>query len=161
MMLSMKILEARQSRNDIDVYLSLLIEYFKVSWEESIDVDDVCSGENFKMCIMLFCSINDFLTYGNFFWYNVIGHKACLICESNTCSQQLHHAKRLFTLCILNFKDTIIHIVDCERLFNGEQEFDITSKSLTGEKFINYSNTLMLYLERTKQGPRGKIYMKK
>ncbi|XP_058740867.1 uncharacterized protein LOC131613194 [Vicia villosa] len=57
----------KQQGNDIDVYLSPLIDDLKVLWEEWVDVFDAHSGEQFNMCAMLFCTINDFPAYGNLF----------------------------------------------------------------------------------------------
>lgn len=67
----------KQSGNDIDAYLSPLIEYLRILWDEGIDVDDANSGEKLKMCAMLFFTINDFPTYGNLTRYSVKGHKVC------------------------------------------------------------------------------------
>ena len=80
----MMILGPKQIGNDIDVYLTLLIKDLRLLWEEGIDVDDVYTGDNFKMCSMLFCTFNDFLIYGNVYGYNVKGHKVCPICEDDT-----------------------------------------------------------------------------
>lgn len=43
-----------QSENDIDVYLTPLIEYLRVLWKEGIDFCDAYTGDNFKMCALLF-----------------------------------------------------------------------------------------------------------
>ncbi|GAU37881.1 hypothetical protein TSUD_395650 [Trifolium subterraneum] len=48
-MLSMMISGPRQLGNDIDVYLSPLIEDLRMLWEEGVDVLDAYSNENFKM----------------------------------------------------------------------------------------------------------------
>lgn len=60
MLLSMMIFRLKQPENDIDVYLSQLIEDLRVLWEEVVDVDDVSLGEKLKTCVMLFFTINDF-----------------------------------------------------------------------------------------------------
>ncbi|XP_058776944.1 uncharacterized protein LOC131651292 [Vicia villosa] len=93
-MLSMMISGPKQPENDIDVYLSPLIDDLKVLWEEGVDVFDAHSGEQFNMCAMLFCTINDFLAYGNLSGYKVKGHKACPICEKDTCYHQLEKGKK-------------------------------------------------------------------
>lgn len=79
----------KQLGNDIDVYLITLIKALIVLWEESIDIEDVYSGEKFKMHAILFCTINDFPTYGNLVGYKVKGHKEYPICESNMCFHKL------------------------------------------------------------------------
>lgn len=68
-----------QQENDIDIYLSPLIKYLIILWEEGVDVDDAYSSENFKMYAMLFFTINKFHEYTNLSGYNVKGHKACHI----------------------------------------------------------------------------------
>ena len=59
-LLSMMISGPRQPGNDIDVYLSPLIDDLRLLWNEGVEVDDAYSGEKFKMRAMLFCTINDF-----------------------------------------------------------------------------------------------------
>ena len=54
MMLSMMISGLRQLGNVIDVYLTPLIEYLRLLWEEDVNVDDVYIGDKFKLCAMLF-----------------------------------------------------------------------------------------------------------
>jgi len=65
MMLSMMISGPKQPGNDIDVYLSPLIEDLKLMWDQSVAVFDGIANETFKIHVMLFCTINDFPTYDN------------------------------------------------------------------------------------------------
>jgi len=58
MMFSMMILGSRQYENDIDVYLSPLIEDLRLLWDERIEVFDVYEKENFNLHALLFCTIN-------------------------------------------------------------------------------------------------------
>jgi len=81
MMLSMMISGPRQPGNDIDVYLSPLIDDLKLMWDQGVEVFDGFANETFVMHVMLFCSINDFSAYGNLSGYSVKGHKACPIEE--------------------------------------------------------------------------------
>lgn len=64
----------------IYVYSTLLIESLRVLYEEGVDVDDVYTCDYFKLCAMLFYTINDFSVYDNLSGYNVKGHKVCPIC---------------------------------------------------------------------------------
>ena len=57
-MFSMMILGSRQYENDIDVYLSPLIEDLRLLWDERIEVFDVYEKENFNLHALLFCTIN-------------------------------------------------------------------------------------------------------
>ena len=69
------------------VRLSPLIEDLKLMWDQGVEVFDGFANETFKLHAMLFCTINDFPTYGNLSGYNVNGHKACPICEEDTASR--------------------------------------------------------------------------
>jgi len=84
MMLSMMISGPRQPGNDIDVYLSPLIEDLRLLWDEGIEVFDAYEKVNFNLRALLFCTVNDFLAYGYLSGYSVKGHRACPICEENT-----------------------------------------------------------------------------
>ncbi|GAU41485.1 hypothetical protein TSUD_239610 [Trifolium subterraneum] len=66
----------KQPGNDIDVYLSPLIDDLRVLWAEGVDILDAYSGEQFNMRAMLLCTINDFPAYGNLSGYSVKGHLA-------------------------------------------------------------------------------------
>ena len=92
-MLSMMISRPRQPRNDIDVYISPLIEELRKLWDEGVDVFDRNQNETFKLCAMVFCTINDFPTYGNLSGYSVKGHHACLIREEVTSYVQVKHQR--------------------------------------------------------------------
>lgn len=71
MMLSMMVSGPKQPVNDIDVYITSLIKDLRLFWEEDVDVDDVYTSDNFKMCVMLFCTINDIPAYDTLFGYNI------------------------------------------------------------------------------------------
>ena len=71
----------KQPRNEIDVYLSSLIEDLKLSRDQGVELFDGFANETFKMHVMLFCTINEFPAYGDLSEYNVKDHKACPICE--------------------------------------------------------------------------------
>ena len=64
MMLSMMISGPRQPGNDIDVYLSLLIEDLRKLWDKGVLVFDGYRKETFQVRAMLFCTINDFQHMG-------------------------------------------------------------------------------------------------
>jgi len=96
MMVSMMISCQRQPGNDIDVYLNTLVEDLKLLWVDGVEVFDVVASETFMMHAMLFCTINDFLAYSNLSGYNVKGHKACPICEENTCHQLRNRRKIIY-----------------------------------------------------------------
>lgn len=67
-------------------------------------VHDAYSGENFKMRVMLICTINEFLVYNNLSCYIVKGHKVCPICDVDTCYHQLINEKNYLPWEFQNFK---------------------------------------------------------
>jgi len=89
MMLSMMISGPRQPINDIDAYLSPLIEDLRLLWDEGVVVFYVYEKVNFNLRALLLWTINDFPTYGNLSGYSVKEHHACPICEENTSYDQL------------------------------------------------------------------------
>jgi len=95
MMLSMMISNPRQPGNDIDFYLSSLIEDLTKLWDEGTLVFDEFRNETFQMRAMLFCTINVFPTYGNLSSYSVKGHDACPIYEEDTSYIQLKHGRKI------------------------------------------------------------------
>ena len=95
-MMCMMIADPKQLVNDIDVYLALLIEDLRKLWVEGVDVYDRNTQETFRLRAMIFCTINDFPTYGNLSGYSVKGHHACPICEKDTSYLQLKHGTHPF-----------------------------------------------------------------
>jgi len=92
-MLCMMIAGPRQLRNDIDVYLTPLIEDLTKLWD-GVDVWDGNLRQTFRLRAMVFCIINDYPAYGNLSGYSVKGHHTCSICEKNTSFFQLKHGKK-------------------------------------------------------------------
>ena len=56
-MLSMMISGPKPSGNDIEVYLSPLIEDLKLMWDQGVEVFDEFANETFKLHAMLFCTM--------------------------------------------------------------------------------------------------------
>ncbi|XP_050902032.1 uncharacterized protein LOC127110041 [Lathyrus oleraceus] len=125
MMLLMMISVPKQPGNDIDVYLTPLIEYLRLLWEKGVNVDEVYTSDNFKLCAMLFCTINDFLAYCNLYGYNAKGHKMCLICEVDTCHHQLQNGKKTVYLGHQNFLRPNHPYRRLQKTFNGKQNLDV------------------------------------
>ncbi|KAK2444967.1 hypothetical protein QL285_015951 [Trifolium repens] len=133
-MLSMMISGPRQPGNDIDVYLSPLIDDLRLLWEEGVDVLDAYSGEQFNMRAMLFCTINDFPAYGNLSGYSVKGHNACPICEKHTNYHQLKNGKKTVYLGHRKFLNRYHPYRRLRKAFNGYPEDGVAPKPLTGEE---------------------------
>jgi len=94
MMLCMMIAGTRQLENDIDVYLTPLIEDLRKLWVYGINVYDGNVQQTCKLHAMIFFTINDFIVYGNLSGYSVKGHHACFICEKETSYIQLKHGNK-------------------------------------------------------------------
>ena len=61
----MMIVGPRKPGNDIDVYLTPLIEDLRKLWEDRVDVWDGNRQHTFKLRVMVFYIINDFPAYEN------------------------------------------------------------------------------------------------
>ncbi|XP_021991893.1 uncharacterized protein LOC110888688 [Helianthus annuus] len=59
----------KQPGNNIDVYLSPLIDDLKTLWNTGVEVYDAYKKEYFKLRAMIFCTISDFPAYGNLSGY--------------------------------------------------------------------------------------------
>jgi len=80
---------------------------------------------------MLFCTINDFPAYGNLSGYNVKDHKACLVCEEDTASQQLKHGKKTIYLQHQRFVRSHRSHHKLKKTFNGHQKIESPPTPLT------------------------------
>jgi len=139
------IFSTKQSRNDINIYQSPLIEDLKLMWDQGVEVFDRFANETFKMHVMLFCTINDFSTYVNLSRYNVKGHKACPICEEDIASQQLKHGRKKIYLGHQRFLRSHHPYRMLKKVFNGHQETSSPPTPLIGvevyEKVNNIDHT--------------------
>nr|XP_004492197.1 uncharacterized protein LOC101504131 [Cicer arietinum] len=160
-MLSMMISGPKQPGNNIDVYLSPLIEDLRMLWE-GVDVFDGYSREYFKMRAMLFCTINDFPAYGNLCGYSVKGHKACPICEEGTCYQQLKHGRKIVYVGHRKFLKSNHSYRKLRKAFNGHQEYEISQKALTGEQvYQRVKDINVIFRKNQKQTSEKNIWKKK
>jgi hypothetical protein len=126
-MLSLMISGPKQPGNDIDVFLAPLIDDLKVLWNEGVVVFDAYRKEKFTLRAMIFCTINDFPAYGNLAGYSVKGHKACPICEENTCFTQLRHGRKTVYLGHRRFLPRFHPYRRKKKAFNGRSELEEAS----------------------------------
>ncbi|XP_031127651.1 uncharacterized protein LOC116029751 [Ipomoea triloba] len=131
-LLCLMIYGPKQPGNDIDVFLAPLIEDLKSLWDEGALVFDAYRKESFKLHAMLFCTINDFPAYGNLSGYSVKGHKACPICEENTCYHQLVHGRKTVYMGHRRFLDKFHPYRRLKKSFNGVQDYTDAPQPLTG-----------------------------
>ena len=83
-------------------------------WVDGVEVFDVVASETFMMHAMLFCTINDFLAYGNLSGYSIKGRQACPICEENTASHQLKNGRKTMYLCHRRFSKAPTPLTDIQ-----------------------------------------------
>ncbi|XP_057418342.1 uncharacterized protein LOC130712526 [Lotus japonicus] len=122
----------QQPGNDIDIYLSPLIEDLKKLWEVGVEVFDGSREETFRLRAMLFGTINDFPAYGNLSGYSVKGKLACPICEEDTTSMRLEHCKKNVFLGHRRFLRTTHRYRRWTKAFNGKKEEGRARKPLKG-----------------------------
>ena len=133
-MLCMMIVGSRQPGNNIDVYLTPLIEDLRKLWVEGVDVFDGNVQQTFRLHAMIFSTINDFLAYGNFSRYSVKGHHACPICEKNMTYIQLKHGKKTIYTRHKTFLKPYHPYRQLKKAFNGNHEIESVSKPLVGHE---------------------------
>ncbi|KAK7256311.1 hypothetical protein RIF29_29752 [Crotalaria pallida] len=139
MMLSMLISGPKQPGNDIDVYLTPLIEDLKQMWETGIEV---YRRESFNLRAMLFGTISDFSAYGNLSGYSTKGQCACPICEDNTHWMQLENYKKNVFLGHCRFLPPGHRYRGWRKAFNGKREDGKAPLPLTGEQLFEKLKSL-------------------
>jgi len=133
-MLSMIILGLRQPGNDIDVYLSPLIEDLTKLWDEGVLVFDEFWNETFHLHVVPFCTINEFPAYGNLSSYSVKGHRTCPICEEDTSYIELKHGRKIVFTRHRRFLKPHHPYRRLKKAFNGSQEHETVPILLTGDE---------------------------
>jgi Transposase family tnp2 len=84
LMMPLLISDPRQPGNDIDVYLTLLIEDLQKLWKEGVEVYDSYLKEYFPLRAIVVCTVNDYIALANLSGYKNKGAKACVICQEDT-----------------------------------------------------------------------------
>ena len=94
---------------------------------------------------MLFCTINDFPTYGNLSGYSVKGHHACPICEEDTSNIQLKHCTKKVYTRHQRFLKPHHPYRRLKKAFKGSQEHETAPILLTSEQvfqWVQHLNTI-------------------
>ena len=152
----------RQPGNDIDVYLSPLIEDLRLLWDEGVEVFDAYENVNFNLRALLLWTINDFLAYGNLSGYSVKRHHACPICEENTSYHQLKYGKKTCYIGIRKFFKCNHPYRRLKKAFNDCQEDKTAPSPFTGDGFYNrMSHIEVTYKKAAKQSRVKNIWKKK
>ena len=150
-MLCMMISGPRQPGNDIDVYLSLLIEDVIKLWVDRVDMYDAHVGNTFLLRAMIFCTINDFPGYGNLSEYSVKGHHACPICGKNTSFIQLKHEKKTIYTRHWRFLKHYHPYHRLKKAFNGTNETEGAPKPLAGHQVYDRVKDIVNVFSKTRR----------
>jgi len=161
LMMSLLISGPRQSKNDIDVYLTPIIEDLKIMWEEGVEVFDAYHQEFFTLRVILLWTINIFSAYSNLSVYIMKGHKACSICAENTFSDQLRHARKIIYLGTWRFLPVSHNYRRLRKAFNRSIEEERASKVLNDEQVYERVKHLMPSCGKVKQNIIEKNVWKK
>ncbi|KAD3336088.1 hypothetical protein E3N88_31607 [Mikania micrantha] len=157
-MMSLLIQGPKQPGNDIDVYLSPLIDDLKTLWSSGVDVYDAYKKEYFKMRAMIFSTISDFPAYGNLSGYSTKGKKACPVCEDETSSIWLKNCKKTVYMGHRRFLPTG-HIYRKKKdEFDGNTEERIMRKRF--DAFSRVQNLNIVLGKRTRV-EKGSIWKKR
>ena len=136
MMLSLLISGPRQLGKNIDVYLSPLVDDLKTLWEKWVETYDAHLCELFTLKAILFWTINDFPAYGNLVGCVVKWYYACPICREGTYSKVLKHGRKNSYMGHRQFLSRNHPYRRQKKTFNGEQDFRIPLKILSGEEIL-------------------------
>ncbi|XP_076931412.1 uncharacterized protein LOC143596544 [Bidens hawaiensis] len=149
-MMSLLIQGPRQPGNNIDVYLSPLIDDLKTLWDSGVKVYDAYKKEHFQLRAMIFCTINDFPAYGNLSGYKMKGKKACPVCENETSSIYLKNCKKLVYMDHRRFLPRG-HIFRNKKVeFNGEVEH--RTMQTRSNPYFRVKNTVLGKRSRDNKG---------
>ena len=141
-MLSLLISGPQQPGNDIDIYLTPLIEDLKTLWEIWVEAYDAYQREVFTLRVVLLWTINDFPAYENLSGCTIKGYFSCPICGPETYSHRLKHGRRnsfighrCFLPCNHPFRKH-------KKALNGEQEFRSPPQPLSGREILLKMNAI-------------------
>ncbi|XP_023729236.2 uncharacterized protein LOC111876911 [Lactuca sativa] len=149
-MMSLLIQGPKQPGNDIDVYLSPLIEDMKKLWSPGVEVYDAYSAENFQLRAMIYCTISDFPAYGNLSGYSTKGSKACPVCEDDTQSLWLKNCKKNVYMDHRRYLPKNHPYRKKKKVFNGKTESTIARPPLRGEIVFSRVENLNITFGKTK-----------
>ena len=98
---------------------------------------------------MVFCTINDFPTYGNLSGYSVKGHHACPICEKNTSFFQLKHGKKTVYTRHRRFLKHYHPYWRLKIAFDGTQENESVPNPLAGKEVYDWVKDIVTIFRKT------------
>jgi len=106
---------------------------------------------------MVFCTIDDFPTDGNFTGYSVKGHHACPICERNTSFTQLKHGKKKFYTRHRRFLKPYHPYRRLKKTFNGSQENESAPQPLAVNEVHDQVKDIITIFGKTQKKTSSKM----
>ncbi|XP_076886636.1 uncharacterized protein LOC143536558 [Bidens hawaiensis] len=107
----------KQPGNNIDVYLSPLIDDLKTLWDLGVNLYDAYGKEHFQLHATIFCTINDFPAYDNLSGYTTKGKKACPVCENETSATRDVFSTIIFDIMVHLISHIVQEIKACGPVF--------------------------------------------
>jgi hypothetical protein len=94
LLLTMVISRPRQPRNDIDVFMELLMEGMKILWEKGVEMMDVSLRKKFTLKAIIFVTITD---YSGLFSLSrqIKGKTSCVVCIDGICYTYLKGSNKM------------------------------------------------------------------
>nr|AAX95947.1 transposon protein, putative, CACTA, En/Spm sub-class [Oryza sativa Japonica Group]ABA93088.1 transposon protein, putative, CACTA, En/Spm sub-class [Oryza sativa Japonica Group] len=127
----------RQPGNDIDVFLEPVIDDLEILWKEGVETWDAHGQENFKLRVLLFCTINDYPALGNLSGQTIKGKKACSDCKEHTRSRWLKKSRKMVYMGHLRWLPLCHTFRRKKKIFNGKRELQPAPKDLSGDEVHN------------------------
>ena len=120
----------------------------KTLWEKGVETYDAHLREVFSLKAILCWTINHFPAYGNLAGCTVKGYYACPICGEGTCSKRLKHGRKNSYMGHRRFLPRNDPYRRQKKAFNGEQDFRILPKILSGEEILEKVDLIHISWEK-------------
>ena len=128
----------KQPRNDIDVYLRLLVEELLLLWDKKgVRVWDEHKQEHFDLRALLFVTINDWPALSNLSGQTNKGYKACTHCLDNTESIYLKKCQKVVYIGYRRFLPIKHPLRRKGKHFKGEVDHRTKPENRSGEDVFN------------------------
>nr|ABA97722.1 transposon protein, putative, CACTA, En/Spm sub-class [Oryza sativa Japonica Group] len=93
--------------------------------------------ENFKLRVLLFCTISDYPALGNLSGQTIKGKKACSDCKEHTRSRWLKKSRKMVYMGHRRWLPLRHAFIRKKKFFNGKRELQPAPKDLSGDEVHN------------------------
>ena len=97
---------------------------------------DAYGQENFKLRVLLFCTINDYPALGNLSGQTIKGKKACSDCKEHTRSRWLKKSRKMVYMGHRRWLPLRHAFRRKKKIFNGKRELLPASKDLSEDDLV-------------------------